>query len=121
MSIESIIVLESIGDQSPDLNTFTFTDKFKGAGFHRKHSGSHTIQFDLNSFEGNIKLQGTLELYPGENDWVDITYNNGTAIEAIDSTPITGSFVRNFTGNWIWIRAGYILEQGNISLVRYNI
>lgn len=121
MSTESTIILESLGDQSPDLNSFTFTDKFKGAGYYKKQSGTHTAQFDLVNFEGTIKIQGTLEMYPGENDWVDIVYTDGNAIEATDSTPITGSYIRNFVGNWLWIRAGYILEQGNISLVRYNI
>lgn len=121
MSIESTIILEAIGDQSPDLSIFTFTDKFKGAGYHKKQGGAHTAQFDLSNFEGTIKLQGTLAMYPGENDWVDIAYTNGLPIEAVDSTPVTGSFIRNFSGNWLWIRAGYVLEQGDIVLVRYNI
>jgi hypothetical protein len=121
MSIESTIILQSIGDQSPDLAIFTFSDKFKGAGYYKKQNGDHTVQFDLNQFEGTIKLQGTLEMYPGDNDWIDIIYTNGSTIEAADSTPITISSMRNFVGNWLWIRVGYILEQGDIILVRYNI
>lgn len=121
MSIESTIILSSVGNQSTDFTAFTFTPKFKGAGYHRLHSGLHTMQFDLDQFEGRIKVQATLILYPGESDWVDIEYQSGSQIEAIDSTPLTSSFIRNILGNWVWIRVGYILEQGNITQIRYNV
>ena len=121
MSIESTIILENLGDQSPNLSIYTFTDKFIGAGYYRKHSGLHTVQYNLNEFLGSIKIQGTLELYPGESDWVDLLYSNGNAIETEDSATLTGTYARNIIGNWVWIRAAYILEQGTIGLVRYNI
>ena len=120
MSIESTIILNSVGDQSTDFTAFTFTSKFKGAGYHRLHSGVHTMQFDLDQFEGQIKVQATLLLYPGETDWVDLEYQSGSQIEASDSTPLTSSFFRTILGNWVWIRVGYILEQGSITQVRYT-
>ena len=80
MSIESTIILNSVGDQSTDFTAFTFTSKFKGAGYHRLHSGVHTMQFDLDQFEGQIKVQATLLLYPGETDWIDVEYHTNCFI-----------------------------------------
>ena len=116
MSIESTILLENITQEVSD-STFSFTEKQKGAGYHKLRGGLHTYVFQTDSFVGVIKLQGTLELYPGENDWVDI--DNTTLLVGSDST-MTGSPTGNFTGNFIWIRAAYNLQDGTIQQIRYN-
>jgi hypothetical protein len=108
----SNISAESVGD------AYVFSDKKQGAGYHRRSDGVHTAIYDVNDFFGVIKLQGTLELYPGENDWVDI---DGTIIGLDnDSSVWTSIQPINFTGNFVWLRAAYSLQTGTIVQIRYN-
>jgi hypothetical protein len=121
MSIESTIILENISSPSQDLSAFTYTDKFKGTGYYRKASGVQTFQFDITDFKGSVIVQGTLERYPGEADWINLSFDSGDVIAPSDSTASSGAYVRNISGNWLWIRVGYVLEEGTIDLIRYNI
>lgn len=117
MSTESIILLENTSTESAD-STFAYSAKQKGAGYNKRYGGLHTYVYELDAFAGEIKLQGTLELYPGEADWVNIV---GTT-EGGDSTISAGitTYTGNFTGNFVWIRAAYNLQNGTISKIRYN-
>ena len=121
MPVETVILVESESGESPDLDVFSYSDKKPGAGYHRRGSGLHTLQFELDDFKGSIKIQGTLESYPGEEDWVDLDFESGSPLESLDSTAQTTNAVRNITGNWVWIRAAWVLEQGTITRIRYNL
>lgn len=124
MATESIILLSATSTETWDGTSgisYVFTDKFKGAGYHRKNGGLHTAIFELDNFKGSIKLQGSLELYPGDNDWTDISFDNSAEnLESLDSTPLVTNEIRNFTGNFVWIRLAYRLIEGTITQVRYN-
>lgn len=116
MSTESTILISNINTEALDLN-FTYGEKQKGAGYNRKSDGLHTAVYTFDNFKGTVKIQGTLEMFPGESDWVDIS---GTVIGG-DSAVITASTkTRNFTGNFVWIRAAYNVQDGTIVSVRYN-
>lgn len=121
MSIESYILLENFSNDSTP-NTFRYTDKSKGWGYHRRLGPAvHTAQVSYQEFKGEIKFQATLALYPGEEDWFDVIYdNNESNITMTDSTAATASQIRTFTGNFVYIRAAYRLEQGTILEIRYN-
>lgn len=120
MTTESITLLSSISAESPDLEIYFYSEKQKGAGYNRRADGLHTVNFQLDQFKGSIKIQGTLQMYPGENDWIDIEFDSGGSLESLDSTILSSDESRNFTGNWLWIRAAYVLEQGTIISIRYN-
>jgi hypothetical protein len=116
MSIESLILAENISltdsSQNPE---FAYTDKNQGAGYHRRSDNLHTAVYQLDSFSGTIKLQGTLKLYPGEEDWVDIKNSEETFEDSVSQT-----FTFNFRGNFVWIRAAYKNLEGDIVKIRYN-
>lgn len=101
---------------------FSYSEKKKAAGYHRIGDGLHTAVYTVNDFKGTIKLQATLALYPGENDWFDI---DGTEIGG-DSSAIGGpagqnfNITYNFDGNFLWIRAAYNVEDGTIVDLRFN-
>lgn len=117
MSIESRVLISNINLEALD-STYVYGEKHKGAGYNRRSDGLHTVIYEVTDFKGSIKIQGTLELYPAESDWTDI---NGTEIGlGDDSTAWTTTNTRNFTGNFIWIRAAYNLQDGIINAVRYN-
>jgi hypothetical protein len=120
MSTKSTILISDYFDDS-DPSSWHFSDKKPGAGYHKIKGGLHTATFILDNFKGNIKLQATLELYPSDADWFDIIYDNSAdQLSAIDSTPLIPSATRNFTGNFLWIRAGIQLEEGTVTEIRYN-
>jgi len=120
MSIESRILLSNLSTESPDLSIYSYSDKGLGSGYHQNKDALHTFQFILDNFKGSIKIQATLESYPGENSWVDVSYDSGSVLENLDSSPATSTASRNITGNWVWFRVAYIIEEGTISQIRYK-
>ena len=117
MSKESYLLVSEVTTGAVD-STFIYSEKKQGAGYHRQNGGLHTVIYQVDSFIGVIKIQGTLELYPGENDWVDI---NDTIIGLNDdSTVWTSTQAVNFAGNFVWLRAAYNLQNGRIIQIRYN-
>ena len=120
MSIENIILLSNVYTESIN-SDFSYGDKKRGAGYYKNNDGLHTVVFNFDNFVGSVKLQGTLELYPGENDWVDISYDSITIpVDALDSTPVVGTSVASFRGKFLWIRAAYNIQNGGITEIRYN-
>jgi hypothetical protein len=115
MSTENHILLSNITIESID-SSFSYSEKNKGAGYNRNNDGVHTVVYSVDSFIGTVKMQGTLELYPGETDWVDIA---GTELGG-DSSVFSASQSRTFVGKFLWIRAAYNLQNGTITQIRYN-
>lgn len=111
MSNESIVLASSISSTTEET---VFTEKQKAAGYHNVRSSMHTAVYLTDDFVGNIRLQGTLSLFPTESDWVDIHDSEFFG----DST--TNSFYVNFDGNFTFLRAAYFLESGLIQEIRYN-
>ena len=116
MSIETIVLLPSTSTEAVG-TAFSYGAKQKGAGYNKHNNGVHTAVFQFDNFVGTVKIQGTLELYPAESDWVDIV---GTTITVEDSTVLTADQARTFTGQFVYIRAAYSIEQGTITEIRYN-
>jgi PKD repeat protein len=113
MSTESHILLSNVIAE-----TTGYGEKQKGAGYNRRSNGLHTVVYSVDAFNGSITIQGTLELFPGEADWVDITSYDFDGDSTIAN--VSTSYSDNFTGNFVWIRAKYSLTNGTIVSVRYN-
>jgi hypothetical protein len=117
MSTKSTILLSNISAEALSAD-FSYSEKQKGAGYYGSNNGIHTAIYNVEMFKGTIKLQGTLELYPGDNDWVDIdSTENGYGL---DSSAWTNVAPVTFTGNFVWIRAAYNVIDGTIIQIRYN-
>jgi hypothetical protein len=112
MTNRSYILAENIDSIGLD----QFSDKNKGASYHLRQGGSHTFVYVTENFIGSINLQGTLESYPGDSDWVDILDTDFLSSN-IDSSISTSG---NFIGNFVWIRAKYTINSGKILQIRYN-
>lgn len=80
-------------------------EKFKGDGYYGRSDGFHTVQYNITGFQGKIKMQATLAINPGEADWFTLA---ATEHETIgfpnDGTTATGSHIKHFTGNYVWVR-----------------
>lgn len=101
-----------------DGSTQTVTgEKFKGDGYYGRADGLHTVAYYLNGFAGIITMQGTLATDPGDSDWFDI---DGTVV-GDGSTISTENTFKNFTGNFMWIRANVTeFTSGTITKILYN-
>jgi hypothetical protein len=117
MSTETLVLLSNITSEAGD-STYTYGNKQPGAGYHRSSDGLHTAVYAVDSFIGSIKIQGTLALYPSTDDWFDI--DNTEIGLGSDSSAWTTTGSVNFTGNFVWIRAAYNLQNGTITEIRYN-
>jgi hypothetical protein len=116
MSIETIILLENINSPGDFIS-----DKQPGAGYHQKYDNSHTFVILFNSFFGDIKLQGTLELFPGPNDWFDLKDSSGNKLEyGSDSSAVNGTISVISPGNFVWVRAVGTLTNGSIAQIQFT-
>lgn len=112
MSTRNYILLENASTES---SLFQYSEKGKASGYHSVSEATHTAVYLVDDFNGTVVLQGSLAEHPGNNDWVDI---DGTAYDSTDST--TNPSAVNFRGNFVWIRAKYLLVNGTIIKIQYN-
>lgn len=116
MNIETILLLDNTSTEAVS-DGFSYGEKRKGAGYHKNNNGIHTALFQFDNFIGTAKIQGTLELYPNDVDFVDI---EGTEISVGDSSALTLNESRTFVGKFVYIRAAYYVQNGTITGIRYN-
>jgi hypothetical protein len=110
MSIEIQTLLENISVESTD-SSFVYSHKKPAAGYHRKIENLHTVSYVVVQFIGALKLQGTLKVDPSDEDWFDI---DNTSISGDSTLFNNGTLNINFTGNFVWIRAAYNIQNGSI-------
>ena len=87
--------------------------KYKGDGYYGRSDGFHTVQYNLTGFIGQIRIQGTLAIDPGDDDWFTVYTETHSQTTKVIAT--------NFTGNYVWVRA-YISEwtDGTVTSMLLN-
>ncbi len=106
-----------VGDSTVQTHT---GEKFKGDGYYGRSDGLHSVQYTVTGFQGAIDMQATLAVNPVDADWFTVTGTNLTSTD--DSGQYnTGTFIYNFTGNYVWVRA-YISAwtDGTVSSILLN-
>ena len=110
------------------------SEKVKGDAYFGQSDGLHTVVVNLNGFIGTVKIQGSLETTPGDNDWFDIEL--GTDDFVVDTSGLvtkqaaesliynvveTSMKSYNVTGNFVWLRADISnWQSGTISSIEMN-
>jgi hypothetical protein len=115
--LENITVTSAYGrayQSGSDADTILYSDKNKGAGYYKNSSGLHTVLYHTEGFVGTVTIQATLELHPGDTDWFDV-YSETFAVDSSNSSRST-----NITGKFVFVRASYHIEDGELVTVRYN-
>jgi hypothetical protein len=98
------------------------TNKEKGAGYHFQNDNLHTFTITFSNWTGELKFQGTLQLYPttDNTDWVFLKDSNDNDIIIGDgSTDYDSSVIMNSEGKFVWIRAVGRTDSGEITEIRY--
>lgn len=84
----------------------------KGDSYYGYTDGLHTIQVTYEQYVGRLRVQASLIVEPGENDWFDIiptsttgkAFNTAGFIQFNSDNPADGSEAYTFRGNFAWVR-----------------
>ena len=90
LSQTGTIELDKTGDAVPGDSYYGFTD------------GIHTVAIYGQDLSGRVKIQGTLEQNPTEDDWFDILFSG---LPFRDYTNFTGVEGFTFVANLVYLRA----------------
>lgn len=93
-----------------DMNKYS--TEVKGDSYYGYTDGWHTVQVTYAQYVGRVRIQCSLIVEPGANDWFDIvaTTTSGTAfnpngyIQFNANNPADGSEAYTFQGNFAWVR-----------------
>ena len=110
------------------------SEKVKGDAYFGQSDGLHTVVVKLTDFIGTIKVQGSLESTPGNDDFFDINLSDeeftvdvsGLVTKKVLDNLIynvseTGMKSYNVTGNFVWLRADISnWQSGTISSIEMN-
>jgi len=92
---------------------------FKGDGYYSRTDGFHTVQYNVTGFIGSINIQASLSTNPTATDW--FTLSSAELVSSNDSSAYnTGSFLYNFTGNYVWLRAVVEYTDGTVNSISLN-
>ena len=112
--------ITTLFEQAEDISQFTAItgEKKPGPGYHQLQTPAQTITFDLPVFSGDLTIQGTLEMFPGEADWVTLKdINTGQPI-TVNGDQIGTFLTMSSLGNFIWVRViGNINSSQNIRVL----
>ena len=123
VEVQESMIDESAGATVSVTHSGFVSDKEKGDGYYSQVDGVHTVAYHVSpnindTASISIKMQGSLATTPTEDDWFDI---NGTAITDIDIDGSTLVFPKNFTGNFVWVRAKCTgMTAGSVTKILYN-
>ena len=116
MPATSTTIMPNQGHPGDSTSVTVTGEKFKGDGYFGRSDGFHTVQMNVNGVAGTIQIQGTLATTPADADFFNIAgalYDSTTAGK-------DGSFVFNFTGNFVWVRAVLVYTDGTVNSVLLN-
>jgi hypothetical protein len=71
------------------------------------------------NFQGTINMQATLATDPIEADWFTIDNTIVTYTQNDDRNTSTVD-MRNFTGNFVWVRGKVTIDNGSVLYIQYN-
>lgn len=92
-----------------------YSNQFPGDGYYGYSDGLHTVSYNLIGFAGTIGFQASLATKPTDADWFDISDT-----QVINDTPLSVATFKNFSGNFVWVRAAITnFTAGTINKVLY--
>ena len=92
-------------------------EKFKGDGYYGRSDGFHTVQHTLTEFVGTVYIQATLAVNPIDDDWFTVSTHD---YPVYADEGVTGSYITNFVGNYVWIRTVIEYTDGTVNSVVLN-
>ena len=90
-----------------------FSTEVRGDSYYGYTDGLHTFQVTYEQFVGRLRIQASLIVEPGDNDWFDIVpqsttgkaFNTAGFVQFNSDDPADKSEAYTFRGNFAWVRA----------------
>lgn len=103
----STVIMDATGTSMNKFSVEARADSYFGYT-----DGLHTLQITYDQFVGRLRVQATLSLTPGVNDWFDIlptstagrAFNPAGFVQFNANNPGAGSEAYTFQGNFTFIR-----------------
>jgi hypothetical protein len=104
MTVNTEILLSNVVHGTPSGNydgssLDWFSNAVKAAAYYRGRGGIQTVLFNINSFEGLIHIDATLDDDPDSADWFEVDVLGDL------SSVVTTYHTSTVTGNFTWLRA----------------
>lgn len=110
------------------------SEKMPAAGFYGLGSRTHSVNYVIEgSFRGSCVIQASNVPNPSDTDWTTLTetFAEYTGFETTGGAGISGGFsstvskptvttLREFTGNYAWVRACLTISQGTLQAIKLN-
>ena len=96
------------------------SDQVKGDGYFGGSDGFHTVAYNTTRyFIGTVTMQATLASEPVSSDWFTVS-NTDVRYTEFDARTQSSVDLRNFTGNFVWVRGHIQIEEGAVTSIQYN-
>jgi hypothetical protein len=121
---ESVGTTSTVAVVYPNTATSTLvylSEKAKGDGYYGASDGLHTVMYVADSsFIGSMIIEATLATEPSKVDWFPILDTEVFYNEFSERPESTTTDMRNFVGNFVWVRGRVTIDQGTVLMVQYN-
>jgi hypothetical protein len=130
----SITMPQMVNGRMPDPSLTLFSDRIQGAGFYGLGARTHSVAYCIEgSFIGTCTMQVSTTPNPSELDWQDLpdTKKHYIGLETTGGAGISGGFsgavskpiqtdLREFTGDYAWVRVRLDICRGTLQAVKLN-
>lgn len=129
----SITMPQMVNGQRPIAPISLSSEKLPAAGFYGLGARPHAVNYIIEgAFIGTVQMQYSNNPNPQESDWIDIpsTYIRYFGNETTGGAGIAGGYggisrptktdVKEFTGDYAWLRATMTIRQGTLRSVKLN-
>lgn len=130
----SITMPQMVNGQRPPGALTLLSEQVPAAGYYGLGSKTHAVAYVIEgAFIGTCTIQASITPNPGESDWFDLTETQKyyVGLETTGGAGISGGFsgsvskptqtdLREFTGNYAWIRARLDISRGTLQAIKLN-
>jgi len=120
------------GRKPPPVLTF-YSNRIEGSGYYKLGSRAHYVSYTVEgAFKGTCTVETSNSPNPVEKDWTTAssTVLEYTGLETTGSAGISGSGgavsrptktdIREFTGDYAWVRVRLDISRGTLQAINYN-
>jgi hypothetical protein len=120
------------GRMPPPVLTF-YSKRIEGSGYYKLGERTHNVSYTVEgSFKGTCTVEVSYSPNPVEKDWTTATSTVViyTGLETTGSAGISGNGgavshptktdIREFTGDYAWVRVRLDISRGTLQAIKYN-
>ena len=120
------------GRKPPPVLTF-YSNRIEGSGYLQLGTSTHIVSYTVaGAFKGTCTVEVSYSPNPVERDWTTATSTivEYTGLETTGSAGLSGSGgaisrptktdLREFTGDYAWVRVRLDISRGTLQAIKYN-